>query len=60
MGVDHLENQIEKLSQFAEQNGVKERVMGVSMDVEKNDGQELTEQYPEHFDLVSVARFLHR
>jgi hypothetical protein len=60
LGVDYLENQINKLNGSAQQNGVVDRVKGVCMDVEKNNGQELVEEYPEHFDLVSVARFLHR
>lgn len=58
--MDYLENQVEKLHVFAQQNGVGDRIKGVCMDVEKNNGQELVEEYPEHFDLVSVARFLHR
>lgn len=60
LGVDYLDHQIEKLHGFAQQHGVADRVKGACMDVEKNNGQELLEAYPEHFDLVSVARFLHR
>ncbi len=60
MAVDWEEKQVEKLKVFAEQNGVARHLDAFCLDVEQNDGAELVQKYGSNFDLVTVARFLHR
>ncbi|KAL6074247.1 SAM-dependent methyltransferase [Balamuthia mandrillaris] len=62
-GVDYIQRHLDRLRLFARDHGVEDRLETLAcQDIEKEggEGESLLRSWKEQFDLVNVARYLHR